>query len=496
MSVEEPQADIQPQDFHDRLILQAFAWDLPATQSHWRTIAACAGDLAELGIEAVWLPPAYKGYQGKDDVGYGVYDLYDLGEFDQKGTIATKYGTKEEYLAAIEALHEAGIHVVADIVLNHRLGGDESEDVRARKVDPFNRMQVVSDEETIRAWTRFTFPGRAGTYSDFQWNWRCFKGIDWDENTKTNAVWLFEGKEWDATADGELGNYDYLMGCDVDVSSSEVNEELDRWGRWYVETTQIDALRLDAVKHIGSDFFVRWLKDLRAATGKKLPVVGEYWNYDVGQLCSYLDRVPGIGLFDVPLHFHFHQASVSDGNFDLSQLYANTLVGTRPQNAVTFVENHDTQPGQSLESTVLPWFKLSAYALILLRDSGVPCVFWGDLLGTGEDEALPAVRELPFLMRARKTAAQGPQFDAFDDPDVVGFSRQGIEGEPSTGCAVVLSDRLAGEKRLFLGHWRAGETWVCAIGEHPSVVVDSQGWASFPVSDGGLSVYFPEAAHL
>ena len=54
------------------------------------------------------MPPAYKGANGKADVGYGVYDLYDLGEFDQKGTVATKYGTREEYLAAIAALHAGG----------------------------------------------------------------------------------------------------------------------------------------------------------------------------------------------------------------------------------------------------------------------------------------------------------------------------------------------------------------------------------------------------
>ena len=61
MSEEHPSSDTQPQDFHDHLLLQAFAWDLPADQSLWRTIAATAHDLAELGIEGVWLPPAYKG---------------------------------------------------------------------------------------------------------------------------------------------------------------------------------------------------------------------------------------------------------------------------------------------------------------------------------------------------------------------------------------------------------------------------------------------------
>ena len=38
-------------------------------------------------------------------MGYGVYDLYDLGEFDQKGTIPTKYGTKQEYLDAVSYTH-------------------------------------------------------------------------------------------------------------------------------------------------------------------------------------------------------------------------------------------------------------------------------------------------------------------------------------------------------------------------------------------------------
>ncbi len=66
------------------------------------------------------MPPAYKGFQGKDDVGYGVYDMYDLGEFDQKGGIPTKYGTKDEYLACIKALQEKGVRVIGDLVMNHR----------------------------------------------------------------------------------------------------------------------------------------------------------------------------------------------------------------------------------------------------------------------------------------------------------------------------------------------------------------------------------------
>ena len=77
------------------LLLQAFAWDLPADSTHWCLLADNAALLADCGVSAVWLPPAYKGQAGVEDVGYGVYDTYDLGEFDQKGTVPTKYGTKE-----------------------------------------------------------------------------------------------------------------------------------------------------------------------------------------------------------------------------------------------------------------------------------------------------------------------------------------------------------------------------------------------------------------
>ncbi len=62
-------------------------------------------------------------------MGYGVYDLYDLGEFDQKGTVRTKYGTRRAYQAAIRALRRADIQVLADVVLNHRLGADDWEEV-------------------------------------------------------------------------------------------------------------------------------------------------------------------------------------------------------------------------------------------------------------------------------------------------------------------------------------------------------------------------------
>jgi alpha-amylase len=70
----------------------------------------------------IWLPPAYKGASGGYSVGYDSYDLFDLGEFDQKGSIATKYGDKAQLLEAIDALKRNDIAVLLDVVVNHKMG--------------------------------------------------------------------------------------------------------------------------------------------------------------------------------------------------------------------------------------------------------------------------------------------------------------------------------------------------------------------------------------
>lgn len=375
----------------------------------------------------MWLPPAYKGQAGGLDVGYGVYDTYDLGEFDQKGTVATKYGTKDEYLACIRALQAAGVQALGDVVLNHRMGADATEEVLAREVAVDDRNRVVAGPRKIRAWTRFCFPGRHGRHSAFTWDWRCFHGVDWDDATHRGGIYLFDGKSWDDAVDhDDNGNYDYLMGCDVDLSYQSVYDELVRWGKWYLDATGLDGFRFDALKHMGREFYQRWLPAMRDYAGRELFSVGEYWTPHVEELVAYINDMPTMRLFDVPLHYHFYSASCSNEDFDLSRLFDRTLSTWNPVRAVTFVENHDTQPGQALQSLVLPWFKPSAYACILLREAGYPCVFYGDLYGMPNDGGnIPAVVELPLLMEIRRRFAYGRQRDWLDDADTIGWTREG-----------------------------------------------------------------------
>ncbi|MEM9002557.1 MAG: alpha-amylase [Cyanobacteria bacterium P01_F01_bin.86] len=485
------------------VMMQYFHWYLPSDGSLWQDFVAKASELADIGITSVWFPPAYKGVGGGYDVGYGVYDMYDLGEFDQKGTIRTKYGTKEDYLAAIKAAKAAGIRVYADVVFNHKLGADAVEEVEATPYDPSDRTRPIGDRRTVKVWTHFTFPGRNGQYSDLEWHWWHFDAVDYNAYDEDyNAVYLFKDKTFDDNVDLEKGAFDYLMGCDLDIESSEVREALMRWGTWYVETTDVDGFRFDAVKHVKAGFFPEWLNHCRRESGRRLFAVGEYWSYETEALHHFIKLTEGdIHLFDAPLHYNFSEASKVGKHYDLRKIFDRTLVKQQPALAVTLVDNHDSQPLQSLESVVESWFKPLAYALILLRRDGYPCIFHADYYGahykdTGKDGNeyeiwLDSHQWLiDRFLQVRRRHAYGDQYDYFDHPHTIGWTRLGTEDYPG-GMAVVLTNGDNGRKWMEVGQLH--RTYV-DITEHISepITTNEEGWAEFHCLAGSVSVWVPQ----
>lgn len=88
-----------------------------------------------MGIDHIWIPPGCKGMDPNGN-GYDIYDLFDLGEFDQKGAISTKWGSFRELQEMIREAQSLGVKVIWDAVLNHKAGADYSESFQAIAVDP------------------------------------------------------------------------------------------------------------------------------------------------------------------------------------------------------------------------------------------------------------------------------------------------------------------------------------------------------------------------
>ena len=481
--------------------MQYFHWYIPEDGNLWEQTAARVGELAAAGITALWLPPAYKGIGGQSDVGYGVYDMYDLGEFDQKGSVRSKYGTKVQYLKAVARLKAAGIQVYADTVLNHRMGGDRTELCNATPYPKNDRLNPSCPQRQIKAYTGFTFPGRKGVYSDFPWSQKHFDAVDYDalHPDDHDTVYLLEGKRFDDDVSLEFGNYAYLMGCDVDFQDPEVRTEISNWARWYLDTTGVDVFRLDAIKHIAAWFFPEWHDALEKHAGRELFMVGEYWADNLAALLWYIDDVGGrMAVFDVPLHFNFQQAGLNGSGYDLRHILDGTVMQARPTHAVTFVDNHDSQPLQALESTVAPWFKPLAYALILLRGEGYPCIFYSDYYGAEYDDkgrdgnryhiSLASHRFLiDIFLHARRNNAYGQQVDYFDHPNTIGWTRHGDSLHPKA-LAVIMSNGQDGYKWMHVARCFAIFSDITGHVTQ-SVQTNADGWGEFRCPGGKVSVW-------
>jgi alpha-amylase len=490
----------------NQTIFQQFHWYISHDGEFWKHCGEQADYLASLGVTHVWLPPAYKSWRGVHEPGYAVYDHFDLGEFDQKGTVRTKYGTKREYLSAIKRLQRAGIKVLADIVLNHKNGGDEQEVVNVYQVNEEDRNELIGEKHEIEAYTKFVFPGRKGKYSEFIWDWRCFTGVSGPDNS-IYTIQNEYGDKWEELLDNEKGNFDYLMGDDIEFRNPYVREELKHWGKWYIDQTGVDGLRLDAVKHITPHFFNEWLDFLNDHYKKDIFCIAEYWSTDVNILEKYIDTLGGkTRLFDVPLHHNFYRASLEGNDYDMTQIFENTLTKSRPGCSITFVDNHDTQPLQSLESTVDYWFKPLANALILLRESGMPCIFYPSIYGTKYSEViddqeihieLNAVPGLKEMMLVRRELCYGAQHDYFDHPNTIGWVREGDSGNRYSGCVVIMTNGSEAFKTMRAGKHHAGKTFVDACGNREEkIVIDEEGKGEFYANDGSVSVWIREEAFL
>lgn len=478
----------------NQTLMQYFEWYLPDDGQHWNRLAEDAPNLAAKGIRKVWMPPSFKG-TGSNDVGYGVYDLFDLGEFDQKGTVRTKYGLKEEYLRAIEVLGQNGIEAIADVVLNHKAAADYKERFTVVEVDPNDRTKVLSEPFEIKGWTKFVFPGRKKAYNDFEWHWYHFTGTDYDAKNNKSGIFLIQGdnKGWadDELVDNENGNYDYLMYADIDFKHPEVIQNLYDWAHWFIESTGVHGFRLDAIKHIDSFFMKNFIRDITEKYGDDFYVFGEFWNGDESANNDYLESIDyHFDLVDVKLHQNLFDASKSGADYDLRTIFDQTLAKNHPESAVTFVDNHDTQRGQALESTVEEWFKPAAYALILLREAGLPCVFYGDYYGISGEFAQESFQELlDKLLDIRLNLAYGEQTDYFDDANCIGWTRQGKDddGQP---IAVLISNDQATSKSMFVGPEWAGREFSDYLGNSSQIVtIDDQGWGEFPVEEKSVSVW-------
>ena len=145
--------------------------------------------------------------------------------------------------------------------------------------------------------------------------------------------------------------------------------------------------------------------------------------------------------------------------------------------------------GQSLESYINNWFKLPAYALILLRDTGYPCVFYGDYYEIPNNNIAPT-KDIKTLIELRKEKAYGMQVDYLDNPNVIGWTRMGDDEHLKSGLAVLISNKYDTQKRMFISTKYAGEKFIDSLGNcEDEIIIDNEGYGIFKVKAKSISIW-------
>ncbi len=166
--------------------------------------------LQELGVDALWLNPIYD--SPDDDNGYDIRHYHKIME---------QFGTMEDFDELLEKVHERGMHLIMDLVVNHT--SDEHpwfQSALADKDSPYHDYYFFRESEEIpNNWTSF-FAGPA-------WNYY--------EDSKEWALHLFSKKQMDLNWDNEA-----------------VRKDVADMVNWWLEKG-VDGFRMDVINYISKE---------------------------------------------------------------------------------------------------------------------------------------------------------------------------------------------------------------------------------------------------
>ena len=375
------------------IILQGFHWgshqgikDRDGKRKSWYTVLAeSAETIKAAGFTWVWFPPPSDSLSAN---GY-IPRRWNL--------LDTAYGTETELRAAIKALDP--VKVMADIVLNHRVGvktgGADFEDPPF----PDNAAAVARDDDCR---LRLRQPGH---------------GRDVRRRPRP-------GPHQPRRSPG-----------DRDLPAPPPGSRLQRL-----------ALRP------GQGLLRQFIGEYNDATNPGFSV-GEFFDGDRQKVTHWIDRTGGkSGAFDFPTRYRLYEACTSDDYGGLRggpwpTGAAGAWSGMWPSRSVTFVDSHDTEYRREGEFPGTHHFPGSTAVMgyaYLLTHPGVPCVFWSHLFDWG-----PEAREcIQRLIQVRKNAGLHARSAA-----AIHEARQGLYAATIDGKVAV---------KLGSRDWNPGGGWQLA----------------------------------
>jgi len=270
----------------------------------WRGVTSRLDYIQGLGATAIWISPVVANVERTDyQDGYHGYWASDF------TTANPHFGTLEELQDLVAAAHDRGMKVIVDVVTNHTgrlffydLDGDGV-------VDEGEQEPVFSADGPYSSPIVWLGP-KPNVFRQVDGEVEVSALDEEDFHRRGRITSYGEGVQ------KELG--DFPTGLrDLDTENEEVLQDLvDTYAHW-VELTDVDGYRLDAVPHVPHAFWLEFSYRLRERLdelGKqRFLLLGEVFNADPTVLSEYTSAGGLDSVFDFSLKRELIDAVILDG---------------------------------------------------------------------------------------------------------------------------------------------------------------------------------------
>jgi maltose alpha-D-glucosyltransferase/alpha-amylase len=435
--------------------------------------------LQDLGVDCLWLLPIY-GSPLVDD-GYDIADYYQ---------VQADYGTVQDFKDLIEAAHQRGIRVIADLVLNHT--SDQHpwfQAARADKDSPYRDYYVWSDSDQVYQGTRIIFVDHQPS------NWA-----------------------WDEVAGQYFWHRFYAEQPDLNFDNPEVRQEMKRVAKFWLDMG-IDGFRADAVPYLieregtsneNLPETHEYLRELRAYIdqhypGRILLCEANMWPEDVRPYFGE-PEVPGGAEFQMGFHFpimpRIYMALRKGDITDMVQILDRTPSIPEDCQWCSFLRNHDELTLEMVTESDRQWMwqeyapeprmrlnlgirrrlaplldndprKISVANSILFTLIGSPIIYYGDEIGLGDNIWLEDRNGVRTPMQWDSSPSAG-----FSEADPQDFYLPLIDSVPYDPANLNVLSQRADQDSLF----HTIKKMVAAHKAHKAF-----GWGSFKWVDAGTT---------
>ncbi len=237
---------------HAEVLLQYF-------ETEWDEIYRRLPEMSEIGYEGLWTPPPCKSphaggpYAGGGNVGYSHFDKFDIGDVPQRGSFATRYGTRNSLRNLVDNAHGCDIKVYPDIVMNHFGNGPDYRTYPGTKPNDFHGWFDGGQPGGFKRSARMTNYGEINNGFGRTFQEELVSLIDLqleaDQRFSTGSPNFATPPSFNRQP-GQDEYYPYGPN-----SNESTIQFINRWIAWLGNAMDFDGVRLDAPKHVIADFF-------------------------------------------------------------------------------------------------------------------------------------------------------------------------------------------------------------------------------------------------